>query len=258
MSSTEGSKLIFKFSAFIALLGLISLIKRTLRATCGKRKRQAKTDGPVALSGVASGDEPKKPAPVYGRSPRIAGAEHDQAWKRPLHDRIDALIPQAISADINDPTREIADAAAVYLLAAQSLLRLHHDGTGAAEAQRTLAELHAAASLVVRDATAATASLRGFKPIHPSTPKRGEAMNDIKAIGAVSLFAASLASLMVGVSGNPVKMVLFAFIAFPPIVAMTGVAYLSALKAELEDKLEDVDDQGKGSGRVVSTQTSKT
>lgn len=256
MSSAEGFKLIFAYySAFIALFGFTRLIERTLRANCGKRKRQTKTDGPVALSGVASGDEPKKPAPVYGGS-RPAGAETDQAWKRPLHDRIDALIPQAISADTNDHTREIADAAAVYLLAAQSLLRLHHDGTGAAEAQRTLAELHAAASLVVRAATAATASLRGFKP-----PKRDEPKNDskaIKAIGAISLCAASLASLMVGVSGNPLKMVLFAFIAFPPIVAMTSVAYFSALKAELEDKLEDIDDQGKGSSRVVSTQTSKS
>lgn len=253
MSSTEGSKFILGFSAFIASFCFIRLIEWILRAGCGKRKPQTKTDGPVALSGVASGDEPKEPAPVYGGSPGPAGAETDQAWKRPLHDRIDALIPQAISADFDDPTREIADAAAVYLLAAQSLLRLHHDGAGAAGAQRTLAELHAAASLVVRDATAATASLRGFKPLHPNTPNPDEAMGD----WAVSLIAAPLAFL-IGVSGHPLKIVLFAFIAFPLIVAMTGVAYLlTARKAELGYKLEDIDDQGKGSVRVVSTQTSK-
>lgn len=97
MPSAEGAFRVFQGSSAIAATGFITLIVQTLLAKYRKRKSQAKSKTTVALSAVTSGDEPQKPTTAAGGSSEHGKAEPDQAWKKPLHEKIDALISQARS-----------------------------------------------------------------------------------------------------------------------------------------------------------------
>lgn len=169
MPSAELALRAFQTSSTIASIGFITLFVQALLATYRKRKSQAKVNGPVALSAVASGDEPSKPTTADGGSSELAKVDPEQAWERPLQDKIDALLPQARSPGVDDTTLEIARTAAVYLLAAESLLRLRQREAREPN-PRTPARLSTTASMVVRDTTAATASLRELGPKDPPEP----------------------------------------------------------------------------------------
>lgn len=90
----------------------------------------------------------------------------------------------------NDSTVETARAAAVYLLAAESLLKLRQRGTAA-----TRAKLHADASKVIRDTTAETTSLRELW--EPQGPKSGLAALAIGVSSYVSAMVAFVAACWV-------------------------------------------------------------
>lgn len=238
MSFSEGGRRIFQVSSAIAAFGLMSLILQTLLAKLKKRKRQTKVDSPVTLSAGTSGDELQKPATAYGGSAGHARAEPDEAWERPLHDRISALMSQAsLSPGADDTTLEIARAAAIYLEAAHDLLRLRHGGFGEGRARRTLAELHAAAGLVVRNTTAATASLRDLRPLERPTPAAAQA----ELTGLLSFLALLIALVAVPVARPPLPVVVLVAFGFPAILAMMILASTSSTKAELEGTMDDVD-----------------
>lgn len=239
MQFAEAGRRVFEASSAIAVYGFISLIVQTLLAKYVRRKRQQTTaDSPVTLSEGTPSDEPQKPATAYGGSSEHARGGPDQAWKRPLHDRIHAMIPQALPTGSDDGTTpEIARAAGAYLLAAEDLLRLRHGGgAGGAKAPRTPAELHAAAGLVVRNTTAATASLRDLRPLDRA-PSAGAA----RLTGAISLLALLVALMASPVAGALPAMAAIFMFGFPAIGAMTIVASTSSTKAELEGTLGDVE-----------------
>lgn len=170
MPSAELALRAFQTSSTIASIGFITLFAQGVLAKYRKRKSQAKVNGPVALSTVTSGDEPSKPTTADDGSAELAKVDPEKAWERPLQDKIDALLPQARSPGVDDTTLEIARTAAVYLLAAESLLRLRQREVGEPNPKRTAARLSTTASMVVRDTTAATASLRELGPPDPPEP----------------------------------------------------------------------------------------
>lgn len=191
MPSAELALRAFQTSSTIASIGFITLFVQALLAKYRKRRSQAKVGGPVGLSAVASGDEPPKPITADGGSSELAKADPEQAWERPLQDKIDALLPQARSPGVDDTTLEIARTAAVYLLAAESLLRLRQREAGEQNPRRTAARLSTTASMVVRDTTAATASLRELGPPDPPEPT---------PVGCVIL--AALVTIIAALAGN--------------------------------------------------------
>lgn len=199
MPSVEATIRAVQASSTIAATGFIALIVQTLLAKYRKRKIQAKLDSPVALSAVTSGDEPQKPTTAAGGSSGHGKAEPDQAWKKPLHDRIDALISQARSQGEDDATPEITRTATTYLLAAEGLLRLRGGGRG--RAGMTRARLFAAAGMLVEDTTAATASIRDLNP--PGVPEP-RATDVALLTGGVSLIAALVAFAAAGAAESMV------------------------------------------------------
>lgn len=190
MPSADGALRVFQVSSTLASIGFVTLIVQTVRAKHRKQKCQTKSDSPVTLSAVTSGDEPQKVNTADGGSSEPAKVEPKQAWEKPLRERIEALMPQAFMLGGNDSTVETARAAAVYLLAAESLLKLRQGGTAA-----TRAKLHADASKVVRDTTAETTSLRELW--EPQGPKPGLAALAIGVSSYVSAMVAFVAACRV-------------------------------------------------------------
>lgn len=189
MPSAEGALRVFQASSTIAATGFITLVAQTILAKYRKRKSQAKLNIPVVLSAVTSGDELQKPTAADGGSSRPGKAKPDPDWKKPLRDWVDTLISQARSQGEDDNAPEITRAATTYLLAAESLLRLREGGPGGA-AGRSRARLYAAASVLVEDTTAATASLRELSPPGIPDPKAADAAF---LAGLVSLLATLVA-----------------------------------------------------------------
>ncbi|KAI7781367.1 hypothetical protein LA080_014801 [Diaporthe eres] len=189
MPSAEGALRVFQGSSAIAATGFMTLIVQTLLAKYRKRKSQAKSKTTVALSAVTSGDEPQKPTTAAGGSSEHGKAEPDQAWKKPLHEKIAALISQVRSQGADDTAPEIVRAAAAYLLAAEGLLKLRGGGPRPAPG-RTLAKLYATASMLVKDTNAATASLQKLFP--PDLPKT-KAAAPAFLVGLISMVATVVA-----------------------------------------------------------------
>lgn len=198
MPSAESAIRAFQASSTIAATGFIALIVQLLLAKYWKRKSQAKLDSPVALSAVTSGDEPRKPTTADSASSGRGKTEPDQAWKKPLHDKIDALISQARSQGEDDAAPEITRTATTYLLAAEGLLRLRGGG---GRAGMTRARLFAAAGMLVEDTTAATASIRDLNPREVPEPRA----TDVALLtGGVSLVAALVAFAAAGAAESMV------------------------------------------------------
>ncbi|KAG8159787.1 hypothetical protein KVR01_010424 [Diaporthe batatas] len=169
-------------STAVAFTGFLVLCAQALDAIykLRKRKRQARAEGPVALSGVTSGDEPHKPRrdpdttpdgqprpPLPPPEPAAEKGPDNQGTRRPLHDRKDALIAQARDLRCGDTTPEISHVICAYLSAAEDLLKLNRAGSGpegglrgGVVARRTDAELNAAAAALVRETTDAVKSLQ--------------------------------------------------------------------------------------------------
>lgn len=168
MPSAEGDLRAFQVNSVGAFTGFLALLVQALLRMYRKRKSQAGVGSPVMLSAVSCGEEPPELNVLHDGPPGPGDAQPDEDGDKILHDRIQALLFCA-SSPTGDTTTEIARAAAVYLQAAESLLRLRHgEGPYSTGDRMNRVELHAAAREVIRDAAGITASL-----LPPAPPDRG-------------------------------------------------------------------------------------
>lgn len=188
----------FQASSFIAFIGFLALFAQALHAIYKKRKkRQAKTDDPVALSAVTSDDGPQKPekgpeAPG-AQSPEPAETRLDDAVRKLLCDRKDAILSRARDLRPADTTPEVANVMCAYLFAADDLLKLNRARPGNRGGRgdwRTDAELNAAADVLVRETTDAVKLLQAKPDRKDNMPGTAKT---IFVVGLLSMGAAMVA-----------------------------------------------------------------
>ncbi|KAJ0122451.1 hypothetical protein J7T55_002964 [Diaporthe amygdali] len=188
----------FEASSNIAILFLLSILAQILLRVCRERESQAmvaRVGSPVMLSAVSSGDEPQKLNLSGDGTPGAESTESDHDENKNVYDRIDSLISQArsrttnMSEIISEANPEIADAAAIYLQAAEDLLKLRFNPGE----ERTRAELHALAGQLIRDTNDKTGSLQ---LLDLSASLAGGVIGLIVLIWFASLMVASIVFMM--------------------------------------------------------------